>query len=82
MKWDIRGGEPDAGGATDSGGEAEGSGTRPWSAKWRKLVRYHGKGHLMGCSLILRGCEGDIDNGQGILFNHACVSCDAARCMC
>ncbi len=70
MKWDIAG--ADAGAATDSGNEAEG-GTRTWGSKWRRLLRHHGKGHLMGCSLILRGCEGNIDNGQGILFNHACV---------
>ena len=72
MKWDIGVGEADAGAATDSGGEGEG-GTRTWGKKWRRLLRHHGKGHLMGCSLILRGCEGNIDNGQGILFNHACV---------
>ena len=74
MKWDIGGGGADAGAATDSGGEGEGNtGGRPWSKKWRKLMRHHAKGHLMGCSLILRGCEGNIDNGQGILFNHAYV---------
>jgi hypothetical protein len=72
VKWDIGGGDVDLGAATDSGGEAEG-GTRTWGTKWRRLLRHHGKGHLMGCSLILRGCEGNIDNGQGILFNHACV---------
>ncbi len=72
VKWDLGGGDADAGAATDSGGEAE-VGTRTWGNKWRRLLRHHGKGHLMGCSLILRGCEGNIDNGQGILFNHACV---------
>jgi hypothetical protein len=74
VKWDIGGGGGEAGGATDSGGEGEANtGGRPWSKKWRKLMRHHAKGHLMGCSLILRGCEGNIDNGQGILFNHAYV---------
>jgi hypothetical protein len=71
-KWDLQGGEGDAGGATDSGGEGDGgAAARSWSRKWRKLLRHHGKGHLMGCSVILRGCEGNIDNGQGVLFNHA-----------
>lgn len=70
VKWELKDGQADAGGGTDSDGDG-GTVARSWGSKWRKLVRYHGKGHLMGCSLILRGCEGNIDNGQGVLFNHA-----------